>query len=307
MAKKIKTPAEMQGTKIKTSTASKIFDTCNTIFLVALCFVTLYPMWYVLCASFTNNVYLVSHPGAVFWPVGFTTGSYAMAFEHPLILSGYKNILIILAVSLPINIIMTLFCGYFLASKGMMFKGPIQFLIMFTMFFGGGMIPTYLNIRSLGLFDSLWALILPGTISAWNMIIMKNYFQSIPPSLEESASLDGATPLITLVRIIIPVSMPVMATVALMYGVVHWNSYFNAVLYIYDQSLMTLPIYLRMLLSSTAMDQATQSGVAFDSAAITPETMKMATIVASVLPILIIYPFIQKYFVKGIMVGSIKG
>ena len=146
---------------IQRSVGDRVFDTANPIILLLLCLVTLYPMYFVLCASFTENTYLVSHPGAVFWPVGFTVGSYELAFTHPLLVSGYLNILFVLVVSLPINIALTLFCGYFLASKNVMFKKPVLFIIMFTMFFSGGMIPSYLNVRDLGLYNTLWALILP--------------------------------------------------------------------------------------------------------------------------------------------------
>ena len=306
MAKKVNEPITMQSTKIKTSTGSKIFDVCNTIFLLALCFVTLYPMWYVICASFTNNVYLVAHPGAVWWPVGFTTGSYTMAFEHPLILSGYKNILIILSVSLPINIIMTLFCGYFLASKGMLFKGPIQFLIMFTMFFGGGMIPTYLNIRSLGLFDSLWALILPGAISVYNCIICRTAIQAVPDSLTESAYLDGANDLIIVFRIILPLIMPTIAVLLLYYGVGHWNAWFNASIYLTDNYKLPIQNILRSILianSNILNSAATDSDKVNEFA----EAIKYAAIVLTTVPVLCIYPFLQKYFVKGVMVGAVKG
>ena len=306
MAKKILTPAEMHATKIKKSTGSKIFDTCNTIFLLFLCFVTLYPMWYVLCASFTNNVYLVSHPGAVLWPVGFTTGSYKMAFEHPLILSGYKNILIILAVSLPINIIMTLFCGYFLASKGMMFKGPIQFLIMFTMFFGGGMIPTYLNIRELGLFNSLWALILPGAISVYNCIICRTAIQAVPDSLTESAYLDGANDLIIVFRIILPLIMPTIAVLLLYYGVGHWNAWFSASIYLTDNYKLPIQNILRSILiaNSNILNAAATDNDKINEFA---EAIKYSAIVITTVPVLCIYPFLQKYFVKGVMVGAVKG
>ena len=306
MANKIKTPAEMHSTKIKTSTGSKIFDVCNTIVLLLLCFVTLYPMWYVICASFTNNVYLVSHPGAVWWPVGFTTGSYKMAFEHPLILSGYKNILIILAVSLPINIIMTLFCGYFLASKGMMFKGIIQFLVMFTMFFSGGMIPTYLNIRSLGLFDSLWALILPGAISVYNCIICRTAIQAVPDSLTESAYLDGANDLIIVFRIILPLIMPTIAVLLLYYGVGHWNAWFNASIYLTDNYKLPIQNVLRSILiaNSNILNSAASDSDKVNEFA---EAIKYSTIVLTTVPVLCIYPFLQKYFVKGVMVGAVKG
>ena len=306
MTNKIKTPDEMHSTKIKTSTGSKIFDVCNTIVLLLLCFVTLYPMWYVICASFTNNVYLVSHPGAVWWPVGFTTGSYKMAFEHPLILSGYKNILIILAVSLPINIIMTLFCGYFLASKGMMFKGIIQFLVMFTMFFSGGMIPTYLNIRSLGLFDSLWALILPGAISVYNCIICRTAIQAVPESLTESAYLDGANDLIIVFRIILPLIMPTIAVLLLYYGVGHWNSWFPASIYLTDNYKLPIQNVLRSILiaNSNILNSAASDSDKVNEFA---EAIKYSTIVLTTVPVLCIYPFLQKYFVKGVMVGAVKG
>ena len=306
MAKKIKDPVAMHGTKIKTSTGSKIFDVCNTIFLLLLCFVTLYPMWYVICASFTNNVYLVSHPGAVWWPVGFTTGSYKMAFEHPLILSGYKNILIILAVSLPINIIMTLFCGYFLASKGMMFKGVIQFLIMFTMFFSGGMIPSYLNIRELGLFNSMWALILPGAISVYNCIICRTAIQAVPDSLTESAYLDGANDLIIVFRIILPLIMPTIAVLLLYYGVGHWNAWFNASIYLTDNYKLPIQNILRSILiaNSNILNSAATDSDKINEFA---EAIKYAAIVLTTVPVLCIYPFLQKYFVKGVMVGAVKG
>lgn len=146
--------------KMKSSLGDKIFVAINTIILICLCIITLYPIWYVFCASITSNSYLVSHPGIMLLPHEVTFGAYKLAFSHPLLLSGYRNTLIILAVSLPINILMTLFAGYFMASKNVMFKPILQAVIMFTMFFSGGMIPAYLNIRSLGLYNSLWALIL---------------------------------------------------------------------------------------------------------------------------------------------------
>lgn len=306
MAKKEKEVISMHGMAIKKSTGDKIFDVVNTIILLALCFVTLYPMWYVICASFTNNVYLVSHPGAVWWPVGFTTGSYKMAFQHPLILSGYKNILLILGISLPINITMTLFCGYFLASKGMMFKGPIQFLIMFTMFFGGGMIPTYLNIRDLGLFNSMWALILPGAISVYNCIICRTAIQAVPESLTESAYLDGANDLIIVFRIILPLIMPTIAVLLLYYGVGHWNSWFPASIYLTDNYKLPIQNVLRSILiaNSNILNSAASDSDKVNEFA---EAIKYSTIVLTTVPVLCIYPFLQKYFVKGVMVGAVKG
>ena len=290
------------GMEIKKSTGDKVFDAVNAIILIALCFVTLYPMWYVLCASFTENSYLVANQGVLFWPHGFTTGSYKMAFEHPLILSGYKNILIVLGVSLPLNIFMTLFCGYFLACKGMMFKKPI----MFTMFFGGGMIPAYLNIRDLGLYNSLWALILPGMISVYNSIICRTAIEGVPESLKESAYIDGANDIIIVFRIILPLIMPTIAVLLLYYGVGHWNAWFNASIYLQDNELLPIQNIMRSILiaNSNILNAAAAENDQTNQFA---ESIKYATIILTTVPVLCIYPFLQKYFVKGVMVGAVKG
>ena len=294
------------GMEIKKSTGDKIFDVINALFLIALCFVTLYPMWYVLCASFTENSALVSNQGILFWPKGFTTGSYKMAFEHPLILSGYKNILIVLGVSLPLNIFMTLFCGYFLACKGMMFKKPIMFMIMFTMFFGGGMIPAYLNIRDLGLYNSLWALILPGMISVYNSIICRTAIEGVPESLKESAYIDGANDLIIVFKIILPLIMPTIAVLLLYYGVGHWNAWFNASIYLQDNELLPIQNIMRSILIANS-NILNASAAENDQVNEFAESIKYATIILTTVPVLCIYPYLQKYFVKGVMVGAVKG
>ena len=291
---------------MKKKFSEKVASVILHVIMVFLAVVTLYPFWHVV-------MYAISDPnkamnGGIFlWPRGFSLYGFRVLFQTRQIFTAYGNSVFILLAGTAMNVVFTALLAYPLSVQRFKGRGALTMFVFFTMIFHAGMIPNYLLVDALGLLDSLWALILPGTISAWNMIIMKNYFQSIPPSLEESASLDGATPLVILAKIIVPVSMPVSATVALMYGVTHWNSYYNAVLYIYDTNKQTLPVFLRSLLASTAMDQATSSGVSFDTSSITPETMKMATIVAAVAPMLIIYPFIQKYFVKGIMVGSVKG
>lgn len=292
--------------KIRKSLGSRIFDVGNAIFLLALCFVTIYPMWYVLCASFTENTYLVSHPGAIFWPHGFNLGSYKLAFSHPLILSGYKNILIVLGVSLPINIVLTLFCGYFMASKGMLFKKPVIFLIMFTMFFSGGMIPGYLNIRDLGLYNTLWALILPGAMSVYNAIICRTAIEGVPDSLKESAYIDGANDLIIVFKIILPLIMPTIAVLLLYYGVGHWNSWFNASIYLRDNEKLPIQNIMRSILiaNSNVLNSAAAESDRVNEFA---ESIKYSTIILTTVPVLCIYPFLQKYFVKGVMIGAVKG
>lgn len=276
------------------------------IIMAIITLVTIYPFWHVVMYSISDSVKAMDG-GLFIIPRGFSLANYAAMLKNNSIYLAYWNSILVTVVGTIINIILTATLAYPLSIKRFKGRNAISMMVFFTMLFSGGMIPTYILIDELNLLDSMWALILPTAISAWNLFIMKNFFQSIPPSLEESASLDGATPLRILVTIILPVSMPIIATMAVFYGVVHWNSYFNVILYINSQSKQTLPVFLRILLNSTAMDQVSSSNSATDVTAISQEGIKMAVIVAAVLPILVVYPFIQKYYVKGIMVGSVKG
>ena len=289
--------------KMKTSLGDKIFVVINSAILICLCIITLYPIWYVFCASMTSNTYLVSHPGILLWPHEMTFGAYKLAFSHPLLLSGYTNTLIILAVSLPINILMTLFAGYFMASKDVMFKPLLQGLIMFTMFFSGGMIPAYLNIRDLGLYNSLWALILPGALSVYNSIICKTAIESVPESLKESAYIDDV---IILFRIIVPLIKATLAVLLLYYGVGHWNAWFNASIYLKDNEKLPIQNIMRAILiaNSNVLNSAAAENDQVNQFA---EAIKYSTIILTTVPVLCIYPFIQKYFVKGVMIGAVKG
>jgi putative aldouronate transport system permease protein len=291
---------------IKRTTGDVIFDVVNTLFMLLLAFITLYPMYYVVCASVSQTVQLLANPGVLWAPRGFTLGAYLMAVKHPLFLSGYRNILFILIVSLPLNIIMTLFCGYFLASKDVYFKKPILAFIMFTMFFSGGMIPGYLNVRSLGLYNSLWALILPGAMSIYNSIICKTAIEAVPDSLSESAYIDGANDLVIIFRIVFPLIMPTIAVLLLYYGVGHWNSWFPASLYIQDNPKLPIQNVLRAVLIANS-NILNAGATADDKMDQFSESIKYSAIVISTLPILFIYPFLQKYFVKGVMIGAVKG
>lgn len=295
-----------KGTLFKPSRGDRIFNVTNIVIMLALCFVTLYPMYYVLCASFSNNIALLTSPGFLLYPKGFNLGAFRLAFTHPLLVSGYQNILMILFASLPINILLTLFCGYFLASKNVMFKKPVMALIMFTMFFNGGMIPTYLNVRSLGLYNSLWALILPGAMSVYNSIICKTAIEAMPDSLQESAYIDGANDLVIVFRIVLPLIMPTIAVLLLYYGVGHWNSWFPASLYIQDNVKLPIQNVLRAVLiaNSNILNAAATEDDQVNQFA---ETIKYAAIVLTTVPVLCVYPFLQKYFVKGVMIGAVKG
>lgn len=290
----------------KKSPADRIFDWCNTILMLLLIFFTLYPMYYVLCASVTDNTYLVAHPGVLFWPRGFSLGAYQMAFDHPLILSGYKNTLLVLLLSLPLNIALTLACGYFLACKNVLFKKPITFFLMFTMFFSGGLIPAYLNQRSLGLYDNIWSLVIPGALSMYNAIICSTAIKGLPYELIESAYIDGAQDFTILFKIVAPLIMPTLAVLLLYYGVGHWNNWFQASIYITDNKKLPVQNILRALLiaNSENVGEAVISNDKFDSYA---ESIKYAAIIITTVPVLCIYPFLQKYFVKGVMIGAVKG
>ena len=296
----------IQKHKMQVTAGDRVFSVFNTVILILLCIVTLYPIWYVLCASLTSNTYLVSHPGLLLRPHGFTLGSYKLALTHPLLLSGYKNILIVLGVSLPINIMMTLFTGYFMAAKKVLFKPVIQFLILFTMFFSGGMIPGYLNIRDLGLYNSLWALILPGALSVYNAIICKTAIEGMPDSLKESAYIDGANDLVILFKIVLPLIKPTIAVLLLYYGVGHWNSWFNASIYLRDNDKLPIQNVMRSILiaNSNILNSAAAESDQVNQFA---ESIKYSTIMLTTIPILCIYPFLQKYFVKGVMIGAVKG
>jgi putative aldouronate transport system permease protein len=269
--------------------------------------VTLYPFLYVIFSSLSDSKQLLSHTGALLMPKGFSFNAYAMVFKNPNIMTGYMNTLIIVVAGTLLNLFMTSLGAYVLSRKGVPWTRPVMLLIIFTMFFSGGLIPSYLLINNwLGLGNSLLALLIPGMISTWNLIILRTSFESIPESLVESAWIDGAHDFTILFRIVIPLSLPVMAVMVLFYGVGHWNAWFNAMIYLRERNLFPLQLILREILiqNSTAYMSGETS---MEDAEAVGESIKYATIIVATLPILAVYPFLQKYFVKGVMIGSIKG
>ncbi|MCL2527603.1 MAG: carbohydrate ABC transporter permease [Defluviitaleaceae bacterium] len=292
--------------KIKATKSDRIFDVCNVIFMVIIVFVTAYPVWFVFVASFTENTVLLQNPGMLLWPRGFTTGAYEMAFRHPLLMRGYRNTLFLLFMSLPINMTLTLFCGYFMASRGMMFRKPILIFIMFTMWFSAGMIPIFLNIQSLGLLNSLWSIILMNALSVFNALICKTAIEGLPQSLTESAYIDGANDLVIVFRIVFPLIMPTVAVLLLFYGVQHWNAWFWATVFIRDHNLFPIQNLLRAILIE-AQGLLQQAAGDEDRFNVYAETVQYAAIVITVVPILAIYPFLQRFFVKGVLIGAVKG
>ncbi len=294
--------------KIKRSPGEQVFNVINILLMILMVVVMLYPMWHVLCASFSNPRALASHTGILLKPEGFSATAYKLMMKNPMILRGYLNTFLILIFGLAINMVMTCLAAYVLSRRNLMLKKPLTIIIIFTMYFSGGLIPTYLNIMGLGLEDSLLAIILPGAISTYNMIVMRTGFASVPESLEEAAKIDGASAFKILCQIILPLSKATVAVVCLYYAVSHWNSWFNAMLYLQDRNKFPLQLVLReILIQNDTSSMVTAMDVSAGDSSFLSETVKYAVIIVSVVPILCIYPFIQKYFTKGVMVGAVKG
>lgn len=294
--------------KYKGSLGSHIFDVVNVVGLTLIMVVTLYPVIYVVLASVSDSNRLLAYTGLLVKPLGFNTAAYAAVIKNPNILSGYMVTIFVVVVGTILNILATSVSAFVLTRKRFPFRIPFTLMAVFTMYFSGGMIPRYLFINdTLGLGNTVWALILPGMISTYNMIIMKNNFESIPDSLEESARMDGANDIVILFKIVLPLSKAILAVMVLMYGVSHWNAWFDAMLFIRKRDLYPLQIILREILIANSTDSMMAgSGMSSDVEAI-GESIKYATIVVATAPILCVYPFIQKYFTKGVMLGAVKG
>lgn len=290
----------------KTSIQHRIFDSFNIVVMIFMMLITLYPIVYIVMASFSDSMELLSHTGVLIKPLGFNILAYEKAFEHPLIMRSYLNTIIIVVVGVFINILLTAIGAYFLTRKNVMFKKPISIAIIVTMFFNGGLIPFYFTVKGLHLYNSLWSLMIPTAINTFNLIVMRTGFDAIPDSLEESATIDGAGHFTILFKLMIPLAMPTVAVIILYYGVSHWNSWFHASIFLKDQKLYPLQLVLRQILLVNDTQSMTYGVDTGDQMAVS-ETIKYAVIVIATLPILAIYPFLQKYFVKGIMVGAVKG
>jgi putative aldouronate transport system permease protein len=295
------------NTKYKRSLSELLFDYGNMLFMFALVGATLYPLLYIVFASFSDPTLLAQHRGLLAGPLGFSTEAYTQVFENPNILTGYRNTLFYVVSGTVTSIILTTLGAYVLSRRGVLWKEPIMFLIVFTMFFSGGLIPTFLLVgRSLGWINSPLALIIPGAIQTYNLIIMRTAFQEVPYELNEAARIDGANDFQILVRIYLPLVQPVLAVMILFYSVSNWNSFFPALIYLRDRELYPLQLILREILIQNSTANMTTAAASGDVQMIS-ETIKYATIVVATVPILLIYPFLQRYFVKGVLIGSIKG
>jgi putative aldouronate transport system permease protein len=292
--------------KIKQSRGERAFNVVNIVLLLGLVVVTAYPLLYVVFASISEPSQLVSNRGALLRPLGITLDAYRLVLQNPMIAIGYRNTLFYVIVGTALNIFLTCLGAYALSRQNFMLKKPIMIMIIFTLFFSGGLIPTFLLIgQTLHMQDTVWALIVPTAINTWNLIILKTAFESVPVSLEEAARIDGANDLVILWRVVLPLSLPALAVVVLFYAVAHWNSYFSALVYIQSRDLYPLQLVLREILITSNVESMT-TGVSSGDTFQVGQTIKYATIIVATLPILLIYPFLQRYFVKGALIGAIK-
>ena len=274
--------------------------------LLVVVIVTLYPFLYVLFSSVSDPRELVQHRGILLWPKGFTLKTYRFVMDNPNITVGYRNTVFYAVAGTALNMLMTALGAYALSRRYIRGASAIMVMIVFTMFFSGGMIPAYLNIRNLGMLDTPWAILVPAAINTFNLIVMRTAFRGIPDSMEESAKIDGANDFTILFRIYIPLALPVVAVIVLFYAVQHWNAWFAALIYLRDRDLFPIQLFLREILIANNTDSMTAGAGAQTDQLLIGETIKYATIILVSLPIICVYPFLQRFFTKGIMVGAIK-
>ena len=286
----------------------KIFSVFNTIILSLIALACLIPVWHVICCSVSEPTLLNANRGTVLWPLGqWTFLGYEKVFKTSYILRGYLNTVYYVVLGTAIGLVLTCLAAYGLSRKDLMLKKPINFFITFTMLFNGGLVPTYMVIRDLKMLNTVWAIVLPLCVSVFNVMIMRTSFDNIPDALTEAAQIDGAGHVRILVQIILPVSKSILAVVTLFYIVQHWNSWFHSALYIKDRDLYPLQLWLREIViaetNSVIEADAADAGLINQTKAL----IKYCVIVIAILPMMFAYPFVQKYFVTGVMIGSVKG
>lgn len=290
------------------SRGDRAFNMIVYVILGLVAVIVLYPLIFVLSASFSDPQ-TVLRGEMLLWPKGFNLNSYSKIFQNQDILSGYSNTLLYTTIGTLINLVMTVLGAYPLSRKDFVGKNAVMALFVFTMFFGGGLIPTYLLIKDLGMLNTFWVMVIPNAVSIWNIIIMRTFFQqSIPYELQEAATIDGCSNIQILTRIILPLSMPIIAVMILFYAVGHWNAFFSTLLYLSDKEKFPLQLILREILiqgqTSDMVKMSTESAIKQQREV---EGIKYAVLVVANIPVLILYPFLQRYFVKGVMIGAIKG
>ena len=290
---------------IKPTRGEKAFDAANTVLMLVVAAITLYPFLYVLSSSVSNETAVIQNKVWLF-PVGFSSKAYKGVIAYPGLLRAYGMTVFYALFGTAINMVLTICAAYPLSRKRFHGRKMFSMLIVFTMLFSGGLIPFYLTVKMLGFYNSLWALVIPTAISTYNMIIMRTSFMAIPRSLEEAATIDGADQLTIFVHVVLPLSKAIIAVMILYYGVGAWNGWFYAMVFLADRGKFPLQLVLREILIQNDTDSMTM-GVSVNDGFNVAESVKYAVIVVATAPILCIYPFLQKYFVKGVMIGALKG
>ncbi len=283
----------------------RVFYVVNYILITLIVACTLYPFVYILSASFSDP-YAIARGDVVLLPKGFNGGAYAEVFQSDSLWNSYKNTLWYVVVGTAVNVLMTTVMAYPLSRKNFSGRKAINFFVAFTMFFTPPLVPTFLVVKGVGLMDHMWALVVPTAIDAFYLILMRSFFEALPDSIIEAARIDGCNDIQVLFRIVIRLSGPVMAVMVLFYAVYHWNSYFSALLYLNDEAKYPLQMELRKILLAVG-GASNMTNQVSDRKDLISLSVRYATIIVSTVPILCVYPFLQKYFVKGIMVGSVKG
>ncbi|MFW5777030.1 MAG: carbohydrate ABC transporter permease [Spirochaetota bacterium] len=281
------------------TTGERVFTAVNYLLFGLLCVTMVYPLWYILMFSFSDEA---NYRSFYLLPQGFTLDVYAKVFDDGRVFTGFRNSAIIVTLGTTISMFLTIFAAFPLSRRYMYGRKAVTSFVIFTMIFNGGIIPTYLVVRAYGMVDTLWALMLPQAVIVYNLLIMRSFFANIPDSLIESAYIDGYNDIGILFRIVLPLSKAVLSAVGLFYAVFIWNGFLPGLIYINDAKKLPLQTVLYNIVKSA---QATEAGS--NVLAMMPEAIKMATAFLTVLPILLVYPFLQKHFVKGVMLGSIKG
>lgn len=291
------------------SWGDRLFGVVNGFMLAVVLIIVLYPLWFVAMASISDPMAVLN--GKVWlWPQGLTLVGYEKVFANKDILQGYGNTLLYTVLGTAINLVMTVLAAYPLSRRDLYGRNSVMAFLVFTMFFSGGMIPTYLLVKDLGMINTIWAMVIPNAVSVWNIIIMRTFFQqSLPHEIQEAAQIDGCSNIKILFKIVLPLSTPILAVMVLFYAVGHWNAFFNALVYLTERDKFPLQIILREILiqgqTAQMMDIGAQEGMA--KKLMEAESIKYAVVIAANLPVLVLYPFLQRYFVKGIFIGSLKG
>ncbi len=294
-----------KGSLMNSNTSSKVFDGALTIFMIIICFVMIYPIWYVIVLSF-NEGYDAAQGGIYWFPRAFTLDNYTEVFKNTEIVTAFFITVARTLIATPLHVFFTAMVAYALSRNNLIGRKVYMRLGIVTMFFSGGLIPTFILITNLGLFDNFLVYVIPTMFSFFDLIIFQSFFRSIPASLEEAARIDGAGEFRIFVKIILPVSLPVIATIALFNGVFNWNDYFMGRIYINNEDLMPIQTYLYSIISTSQGSQQAMLATNVSTSKFTSTSLQMATMVVTTIPIICIYPFLQKYFVKGMMIGSVK-